>query len=145
MITLLEEGLKDFLAARVSAANLGYPVECRPATTKQPLPGDRPVIFAQCADLPQDPPSSTLWLAELLIYVTSDASVKAITAEHHGALELLITDAFDQAQASAINAAVSAKLTGYAAESFVRNRWQPARDDTKWAPALSITLAVAKA
>lgn len=145
MITLIERGIADFIAAQITAASLAYPVAAKACTSKEPLPGDRPTIIAQCTDLPQDPPSSTLWLAELAIYVTSDASLKSVTADQHGALELLITGAFDQSHLAAITAAVEGRLAGYEARSFVRNRWLPARDDTKWAPSLSITLAVAKA
>lgn len=145
MITLLELGFEDYLATRVTAANLGYPVDCRPATSREPLPNDRAVIYAQVVNLPQDPPSSPLWLAELAFYVVSDTSIKSVTAEHHGALELLITDAFEQSCLAAITSAVETRLTGYQARSFVRNRWMPGREGTKWAPSLSITLAVGKA
>jgi len=144
MITLLERGLADFIAARVVAAALGYPVETRAATHKAALPEDRPTIIAQCMDMPNDVAGSKEWTAALAIYATSNAAAAANTADKQAALELLITDMFEVASESAVNAAVSARLSGYTAASFARLGWRPGRKDTTWAPYLEVSLQVTK-
>lgn len=144
MITLLEHGLATFLTTYLASQNVGFIYEVRGRTEKRPLPQDRPVIVVMCSTLQQDPPGSPLWLADCLVFVSSDASVKSVTVENHGRLEIHITEAFDPAQVNAINNAVSAKLVTYSATGHVRLNWTPGTEKTEWHPALAVRLLITK-
>lgn len=143
MITLVETAVAAFISAQVAGlSQIDFPVAVRPATSKELMPKDRPVIIAQCTDLPNDVAGSPEWTAALAIYIATDSSLQSSTAARHATLQLALTAMFVPENAAALSDCVAAEMTGYTAASFARLAWRPGRVETTWADFLAISLQV---
>ena len=142
MITTIETLVASHLAAFATSANLAFTFGARASTSKEVLPKDRPMIFAQIEDLPQEVPGKDLWIGHLQVWVSTPVDVKSITIAQHTRLEILATAAFDENQKSVLAALFDADESGIKCPSFARTGWKPARQETSWTPHLAVTLAI---
>ncbi len=136
MISLLEQGVADFLKAFFAANDIAAAVH--PGTTNEAIPPNDSLVVASFKECPHD--VGPLYRGMMELIVSTPATVQK-TVEDHRNLVTDVEDAFDQENADDLSSSVQAAADCAVKGWFYQGPRESTRDE-RWETTLDFVLGI---
>lgn len=148
MISDLETGLKNYLAAELTAdATLsGVTYEVRQSTDKDPLAKDRISVVVSMQGAPRTITKLSEGMGEIV--VAAPMNVAGVTVADLKKLETSVEKAFNAAvntdAVSTLNSAITAAMSGWTGAGYFAEGWQQGREETGFLPVFRVKVGAVR-